>query len=105
TDMGVALIALGELMERSVSLFEAKEVYANAEAKLVQASILGSKGAFFWLACLYSLNRSVPESIHYLEKARDIEALPLREQLLEEKWLENIRGTEAWQHFYNSLPH
>lgn len=105
TDMGVALIALGEVTETSESIFEAKEIYASAESKLIQASILGSKGAFFWLACLYALTRSVPESIHYLEKARDIDALPVREQLLEEKWLENVRGSEAWQNFYKSLPH
>lgn len=103
-DMGVALIALGDLMVAAESFSEGKNHYQSAENKLLQAVALGSKGAFYWLACLYSLNGNFSDCLHFLERARDNEALPTREELSDEKWLEAFREMELWPHFLETLP-
>jgi tetratricopeptide (TPR) repeat protein len=103
-DTGYAYLVLGEITQGVDSPMQAKDLFVQAEAKLLQATALGHKGAFFWLACLYSLTQAIPECVHYLERARDEEVLPLREHLLEEKWLDVIRRSDHWEPFFKTLP-
>jgi tetratricopeptide (TPR) repeat protein len=103
TEMGVALIAMGEISIAAESFSQSKYYFEEAETHLLQASSLGNSSAFFWLACLYACNSNIPEAIQYLERARDIDALPPYPELLEEKWLENVRDTEFWNPFLDTL--
>lgn len=103
-DMGVALISYGDLSSSLEAYSQSKRAFEEAETKLQQAIALGNNHAAYWLACLYSLNNNFIECIHYLEKARDTDGLPPTSEILEEKWLDDLRQTELWIPFFNTLP-
>jgi hypothetical protein len=43
-------------------------------------------------------------SMHFLEKAEDAEALPPLKEMLEDEWLEDLRGTQAFRNFVMNMP-
>ncbi len=102
-DYGLALMTLGDIYFQSHAFSQGKAYYGEAEAKLLQAGALGAKGAFYWLACLYSLNSNYPECMHFLEKADEQHALPSLEELENEVWLDGVRETTMYKNFIAKL--
>lgn len=103
SDYGLALLTLGDIHIQSHSFNQAKKYFEDAETRLLQGAANGSKSAFFWLACLYSLNLNYPESIHFLEKARDHDSLPTKEELEAEVWLDGVRSTSSYTEFLKTI--
>lgn len=102
-DYGLALMTLGDIYFQSHAFSQGKSYYGEAETKLLQAGSLGAKGAFYWLACLYSLNSNYPECIHFLEKADEHDALPSLEEIENEVWLDGVRSTSSYKAFISKL--
>lgn len=102
-DFGLALLTLGDIHLQSHAFTQGKKYFEDSEAKLLHAAAQGSKNAYYWLACLYSLNMNYPESIHFLEKAQDHDALPSLEELEAEVWLEGVKTTSSYKLFIQRL--
>lgn len=79
------------------------QYYFEAEAKILRAGQLGHPLAHYQLACLYSILGRYAESIDLIRTAQKQGTLPPLEELLEDLWLENLRGTEVFSQFLSSL--
>jgi tetratricopeptide (TPR) repeat protein len=99
-DWGVCLIHLAHHTFDSDSMHE---FYLDAEDKLTQAGRLGNTGAYYCLACLYSILGNCQDSIEFIYKALHARAIPSMEELLEDDWLETLRSTAAFTQFFNAL--
>ncbi len=102
-DWGVTLIHLAQMIYDPNCPEESQHLYTEAEKKLVYSASLGSVQAYYNLACLYSLSKQFNLSIHYLEKAEKIGALPSFEDLMHDEWLENLRATSEFEQFLSDL--
>lgn len=99
-DWALTLVNLGDLIERE---HVSDELYREAEHKMIEAAKLGNTHAYYALSCLYSVIGDLDNSLRLLEKAKVFEALPPPEELLEDEWLENVRETEGFRIFLESL--
>jgi tetratricopeptide (TPR) repeat protein len=103
-DYGLTLIHLAEFIFDPTRPEQTLKLYEVAEAKLMQAVALGCVQSYYNLACLYSLMSNYPLAMHFLEKAETAKALPLREEMLQDEWLENLRGTVSFRNFISHFP-
>ncbi|MBN2478977.1 MAG: hypothetical protein JXA94_01990 [Parachlamydiales bacterium] len=76
-----------------------RQLYLEAEQKIIKAGQLGNQHAYYHLACLYSLTERFSESIDLLEKAQNQDMLPPIEEMLEDEWLDPLRETELFHQF------
>ncbi|MCB1115899.1 MAG: hypothetical protein KDK71_05450 [Chlamydiia bacterium] len=99
-DWAYTLFHLGDILENASSR---NEHYQEAEHKMIEAAKLGNVHAYFALASLYSVTGDLKNSLRLLEKAKAFEALPPLDELLEDEWLENVRKTDEFSAFLESL--
>src|SRR5690606_35496032 len=99
-DWALTLLNLGDLIENEGA---SDELYREAEHKMIEAAKLGNTHAYYALSCLYSVIGDLDNSLRLLEKANTFEALPPIDELLEDDWLENLRETEGFRIFLESL--
>lgn len=99
-DWGVTLLSLSQYIQDSP---ETDQFFREAEHKLTQAAKLGNLQAFYNLGCLFSLQGQHEKSIRFLEKADAFQALPPIEDILEDDWLDGVRGTSEFQAFLMQL--
>jgi tetratricopeptide (TPR) repeat protein len=79
------------------------QLFMDAEEKINRAGWLGNSGAYYTLACLYSILGRVEESMEFILKALNARALPPIEEFLEDEWLETLRSTSAFAQFLTAL--
>jgi hypothetical protein len=101
-DWALTLVNLGDLLENDV---ESDQYLREAEYKMIQAAKLGNTHAYYALACLYSILGDLGNSLRFLEKAKEFDALPTIDDLLEDDWLENLKETESFKEFIAELQH
>ncbi len=89
-DWGVALLNLASLAEMQ-SDSKSQALFAEAEEKLRKAVQLGNDQGYYHLACLYSLQGSLDQSVDYLYKAYYKNELPPVKDLLADDWLERLQ--------------
>ncbi len=77
--------------------------YADAEQKLIRAGQLGNLSALYNLASLYSILGRTEEAMEFICKAEKAFVLPTIEEMFEDEWLDNLRGTEAFAEFLSNL--
>lgn len=88
TDWAIACITLSEMAE---SAHEVIFFQAEASAKLKKALKNGALQAYYFMACLCSINHMHEQAIKLLKLAEKHECLPSAEDLLQDDWLSNIR--------------
>lgn len=76
---------------------EARELYQEAEYKIIKAAKLGNTHAYYFLGCLFSLLCDEDRAIHFLCKAFESGALPSVQEMQDDEWLDNIRHVEQFQ--------
>lgn len=103
SDYGLTLLNLAELLHDPSLPHLSQVCLAQAEEKFFRAISLGSNGAFYNLACLYSLTKHYPQAMFYLEKAERQRALPPLDQIIDDEWLENLRQTPEFRSFLTDL--
>ncbi|HSX13341.1 MAG TPA: hypothetical protein VLE96_02865 [Chlamydiales bacterium] len=99
-DWGICLINL------ALTTFDsefATLLYADAEQKIALAGSLGNASAYYTLACLYSLQGRIEESMQLIRHSLSLKSLPPLEELLEDEWLEALRNTESFAQFIDDL--
>ncbi|MEN9654944.1 MAG: hypothetical protein RL235_1056, partial [Chlamydiota bacterium] len=65
--------------------------------------MLGASGAYYQLACLYSILGRTDEAMSFIYKALDARALPPMEEFMDDEWLDNLRLTEPFNRFVQAL--
>jgi tetratricopeptide (TPR) repeat protein len=95
--------ALINLATHSHDSSEADQFFRDAEHKVQIAMRLGNLHSYYHLACLYSLQDRCDRGMRCLEKARDCDALPSLDEILQDEWLDNIRSTGEFQGFLSQL--
>ncbi len=101
-DWGIALI---NIAQHTSVMTDIEQVMGDALQKLTLASKLGNVQGYYYLACLYSLQDQIDRGMAFLMKADYFNALPPLEELLNDEWLENLRGTSAFVEFLSEHPH
>jgi tetratricopeptide (TPR) repeat protein len=96
-EWGLTLIDLSRLIDDPAKSEDVKRLYEEAELKFFYARSLGSSAALYHLACLHSLKGNYDVSLHYLEQAKSLKALPPIEELVSNDWLEGVRFLPEFQ--------
>ncbi len=99
-DWAITLINLADLFPDTN---KSDQYFREAEYKIIQSAKLGNVHTYFHLSCLYSLRGQNEKALQFLNKAHAFEALPSREELLEDDWLENLRSTEGFQNLIEHI--
>ncbi len=99
-DWGICLI---HLAHHTLDTDLMHQRYLDAESKITRAGTLGNEGAYYTLACLYSILGRTYESMELIQKALSARSLPPIDDLLDDDWLDNLRATPAFAHFITAL--
>lgn len=99
-DWGVSLI---HLAHHTLDSDFMNQLYMDAEVKITKAGRLGNEGAYYTLACLYSILGRTQEGMELIHKALWARSLPPIEELLDDDWLDNLRATPAFAQFLTAL--
>jgi len=99
-DWGLCLI---QLAHHTLDTDFMNQLYMDAEQKISRAGQYGNAGAYYNLACLYSILGRTQESMELIHKALAARSLPYPDELLEDDWLENLRSTPDFAKFLNAL--
>lgn len=97
-EWGSVLLNLAALEEDDAHPDRASQYYNEAEEKFYQAVTLGCAGAYYNLACLYSLTEDFAASIEYLDKSDRNNSLPSIDDMMHDEWLEKVRHTDEFRH-------
>lgn len=104
-DCGMTLLSVAQMVHDPIRPDISQQYYQQAEDRFTQAVALGCHGAYYHLACLYSLQGNYTAAMHYLERSKEVEALPPVDELLHDEWLEGLRNTAAFRNFITLLSH
>lgn len=99
-DWGLCLINYSEALDFEE---EKNSILNEAEYKMIQSAKLGNIQAFYHLACLYSIKKDLERAMYFIVKAKEFEALPNLDDIVEDAWLENLRSTEDFSRFLSAL--
>ncbi|MBM3184009.1 MAG: hypothetical protein FJZ64_01735, partial [Chlamydiae bacterium] len=99
-DWGICLIYLAE---QTFDTNFRDQLFYDAEQKLIQAGQFGNPQTCYHLACLYSILERPSDAMTFLQKALDNKALPSLDEMAHDEWLDNLRETEAFTHFFTTL--
>jgi len=99
-DWGMCLIHLAHF---TLDTDFMNQLYMDAEQKIIEAGKLGNSGAYYNLACLYSILGRTKEAMELIYKSLHTRTLPSIEELLEDDWLENLRSTSTFAQFLTAL--
>jgi tetratricopeptide (TPR) repeat protein len=99
-DWGICLI---HLAHHTLDGDFMNQLYLDAELKISRAGQLGNSGAYYALACLYSILGYFQEAMDLIHKALQARSLPPIEELFEDDWLDNLRATPAFTQFLTAL--
>jgi tetratricopeptide (TPR) repeat protein len=95
-DWSVTLINLAECTQ---SLGEMDQFYREAEHKLTASAKMGNLNAFYYLACVHSLQGAHEKSLQFLERSVAFNSLPPLEEILQDHWLDGVRATSDFHTF------
>ena len=99
-DWGICLI---HLAHHTLDTDFMHQLYMDAEIKITKAGTLGNEGAYYTLACLYSILGRTYEAMELIQKALFARSLPSFEELFDDDWLDNLRSTSAFAEFIAAL--
>lgn len=99
-DWGICLI---HLAHHTIDTDFMNQLYMDAEIKITKAGTLGNEGAYYTLACLYSILGRLPEAMELIHKALWAHSLPTIDELIDDEWLDNLRSTPAFAQFLTAL--
>lgn len=102
-DFGVTYLTLADILSDSILPKKCEEPFERSEQLFLQAIANGNQIAYYHLACLHSLKGNLEEAMHFIEKAKQCDALPVVEDLLRDEWLEELRQTPRFKTFLSQL--
>lgn len=99
-DWAVNIITFSQL---AVVPSEMAKILGDAEMKLIAAAQSGNTQSYYFLSCLYSLQRAYDKSLYFLHKSYMAGSLPPLSDILQEEWLDNMKEVEEFKSFIFSL--
>ncbi len=102
-DYGLSILQLSQLIVDPFKADTVKKLQVHAEEKFLQAASLGCQYAFYNLACFYSLTGNFTASLHFLERAKEVNATPPVDDILHDEWLEAVRDTPGFRAFIGRI--
>lgn len=102
-EQAISYIQLGIIAKENPHTAKKDAYWAIAEKRLIHCARLGSKRAFYSLACLYSLTGMLQNALIYFKKAKAYGFLPSLEQIRDDPWLENLRRSSEFNHLIEDL--
>jgi tetratricopeptide (TPR) repeat protein len=75
----------------------------ESEFKLFQSAKLGNIHAYYHIGGLYALTEDFPKAIQFLIKAKNLGSLPHINELIEDAWLENLKGYEPFENLISEI--
>lgn len=99
-DWGTCLIYLAN---QTFDLDFRNQLYWDAEQKISRAGQLGNSYAHYNLACIYSILERTDEAMAFIQKALEARSLPMLEEMADDEWIDNLRNTPAFNHFFSTL--
>ncbi len=99
-DWGICLI---HLAHHTLDTDFMHQLYMDAEIKITKAGTLGNEGAYYTLACLYSILGRTYEAMELIQKALHARMLPPIDELLDDDWLDNLRITPVFVQFISAI--
>ena len=99
-DWALTLTNFSEITEDAL---KTEQLLLEAEYKLFQAAKLGNIHAYYHLAGIFALKGDEAKAMQFMDKAKELEALPSFDELLEDSWLENIKNSDAFRLFLDQL--
>jgi tetratricopeptide (TPR) repeat protein len=102
SEWGLALMHIVELTRDDVLPCD-MTLLDKAERCFLQAQNLGSEGANYNLACLYSFKGDLLRALHFFEKAYETSNLPPLSIIASDDWLDNIRPTPLYKEVIERL--
>ncbi|MBS0625282.1 MAG: hypothetical protein JSS32_04460 [Verrucomicrobia bacterium] len=99
-EWGLCLVHLAHL---TIDTETMNQLYFEAEQKITTAGSLGESSAHYHLACLYSILTRTDEAMALIRQALNLRTLPSIDEMLEDEWLDNLRGTEEFAQFLTAL--
>ena len=97
-DLGLAFLHIAEISHH-LDVEDRKALFEQAKANFLQAQSLGSLVVLYNLACLCALQGNLDEAILFLKKVRENGVLPRLEDIVDDKWLEQLRNTPQFREF------
>lgn len=79
------------------------QLIKESEFKLSQAAKLGNIHAYYHLGGLYALLGQHERALCFLLKAQELGALPSLQEILQDSWLDNLKGIEAFEHLLTQI--
>lgn len=92
-DLGLACLTLADIYRDSFQNERSINYFRRAERHFIQALAAGGVEANYWLGCLYTLQENLSEAMHFLERAKVQNVLPLAADLMNNEWLDNLKQT------------
>lgn len=102
-DWGLTHLHLAQLVHEPIRPEPSYHHYEQAENKFFHAASLGATGAYYHLACLYSLRENFEHAMAYLERAQVAGSLPPLDDILHDEWLEGLRQTSMFKMFISHI--
>lgn len=103
TDFGYLLLMLSTWVDPTIDPDQILLLRAEAEKKLVKGIEEGITECYYHLACLYSLAELPEASLKNLHMSAEHDVLPSLDILEEDEWLSNVRKTEEFKKFLQSM--
>lgn len=95
-EIGLVYLHLATL---SLNDQERKEYLDHAEPYFAKALLAGEVDAYYNRACMYAMQNNAAEAIVCLEKAEKHHAITSIQEILDDEWLDSIKGTAAFRAF------
>lgn len=99
-DMALTLTNYAETLDDEIKRFQ---LLKESEFKLVQSAKLGNIHSYYHLGGLYAMMNENAKAIQFILKAKELGSLPDVDELLQDAWLENLKGTEEFEHLLTQL--
>lgn len=93
-DMALTLTNYADSLDDEIKRVQ---LLKESEFKLIQAAKLGNIHAYYHLGGLYAILEQKEKAIQFILKAKELGALPELNELLQDSWLENLRGHDLFE--------
>lgn len=99
-DMALTLTNYAESMDDEI---RRSQLFKESEFKLIQAAKQGNMNAYYHLGGLYALMELHDKALFFLHKAKNFDALPDLNEMLQDAWLENLKGLDGFEKLIQQL--
>lgn len=103
SDLGLTFLTIATLLQENIRNERSIEAFSKAEYHLKQAISLGNTRANYYFGCLMTQVGQFEQALHFLNRSKQYDALPPKQVLLEDEWIEPLLEVPEFHAFLSSL--